>query len=750
MINKTFVRLITLPILFWLMGFALSIAGIFYLGLNPKAVNTNFPFYLLAYNLALSVMAMIFLFYTLRRLRLNQKRNIIGSKFTWSFIKIIPLLTLLPVISFYLFSFQYTQQTVEELDTEVGKIVESFNAGLVDQVSKVQDSVNDYVQKIYLDYTNANFSAIDGYIKFQFDEQKRQLQESIKKIDNPDNNKVNQNEIKISLKPILDSLIKQTPACKLQLFNSNNLLIAESIESEKCIQYKDIADEIDKNQPFLYYSYKKEKANFIQTVISTRYFTRIPTPDYLVLSTVFKVSEDSNNALLNLDENFEKFKSVKSFSLKSDKTALRKRFIVDFSTTILLTVLSVLVIVVRMTNKLMTPLHNLSNATREISKGNYDVKIETTSKDDDINLLIKYFNEMSNQIRLSREGLDTHNVYLETILQYSYGVIALDSKKRIQFLNPIVEEMLALDKNKTFVGIPYRDLAKENKNLKILIDLIKQNFNNEKWNSDIKIIFPEQNKLILCQGTKLRAKSKTLGYLIVLNDITELSRAQKKAAWGEVAMKMAHEVKNPLTPILLSADRLRNKFLDSLKGKDLEIMEKTTSTIIEQVKSMSIMVEAFSEFANTPKISKKSQNLNSIINHAIELYDADQEVNISLDLNGSLPDIYLDSESIKRLFINLIKNSKEASTSDLINIKIKSELDQTKNRVKVIIDDDGEGFDSNIIDKIFEPYASTKITGSGLGLAIVHNIVEQHNGNIFAKNIKPHGARIVIELPFGN
>ncbi|MEK9575698.1 MAG: ATP-binding protein, partial [Gammaproteobacteria bacterium] len=434
----------------------------------------------------------------------------------------------------------------------------------------------------------------------------------------------------------------------------------------------------------------------------------------------------------------------------ADNPIMRKRFLVDFSTTILLTVLAVLVIVIRMINRLMSPLHNLSKATKEISRGNYDVQVKSDGEDTDLNLLIKYFNEMSNQIRLSREGLDTHNVYLETILQYSYGVIALDSKKRIQFLNPIVEDMLDLDNNKTYVGISHRDLAIENKKLKILVELINQNFTNEKWNSDITITFPEQNKLILCQGAKLRAKSKTLGYLIVLNDITELNRAQKKAAWGEVAMKMAHEVKNPLTPILLSADRLRNKFLETLKGKDLEIMEKTTSTIIEQVKSMSIMVEAFSEFANTPKISKKSQNINSIINHAIELYDADQEVKVSLDLDGSLPDIYLDSESIKRLFINLIKNSKEATTSDLINIKIKSELDKTKKRVRVIIDDDGEGFDSNIIDKIFEPYASTKITGSGLGLAIVHNIVEQHNGNIFAKNIKPHGARIVIEFPIGN
>jgi len=709
----------------------------FYLGLNPELINTDWPWVLFVYNLIISFFASLFLFYTIKRLKSNQKKNVLGSKFTWSFIKIVPVLTLVPVMSFYLFSFQSIQDTLFKLDNRW----DSFNKRVVNSVNIVHDSVANYVSSIYADVTKANFLAIEGFIKYQIDSQKKAKQDDAIK------------EVVIDLKPILNSLVSSSLACQLQLYDSNNNLLAESKKDENCIPYKDVGDEIDKNQPYLYYSYKNKTAtdkNLIQTIVSTRYFTRSPVTDYFVLSSVYQVSDSTSNSLISLDDNFEKFKSGNVFKFSSDNPLMRKRFLVDFSTTILLTILAVLVIVIRMINKLMSPLHNLSKATQQIAKGNYDVEVKNDGEDNDLSLLIKYFNEMSNQIRLSREGLDTHNVYLETILQYSYGVIALDSKKRIQFLNPIVEDMLGLDKNQNLFGISYKDLAKENKKLKILIDLINQNFVHEKWNSDIKITFPEQNKLILCQGTKLRAKSKILGYLIVLNDITELNRAQKKAAWGEVAMKMAHEVKNPLTPILLSADRLRNKFLDSLEGKDLEIMEKTTSTIIEQVKSMSIMVEAFSEFANTPKISKKSQNLNSIINNAVELYDADEEVVISLDLRGSLPDIYLDSESIKRLFINLIKNSKEASTSELINIKIKSELDQTNNRVRVIIDDDGEGFDSNIIDKIFEPYASTKITGSGLGLAIVHNIVEQHNGNIFAKNIKPHGARIVIELPLGN
>jgi len=709
----------------------------FYLGLNPDLINTNWPYFLLVYNLVISSLAGIFLFFTIKKLKRNQSREVLGSKFTWTFIKIVPLLTLVPVLSFYLFSFQSIQDTLFKLDNRW----DSFNKRVVNSVSIVHDSVSNYVSSIYADVTKANFLAIEGFIKYQIDSQKKTKQDQAIK------------EVVIDLKPILNSLVNSSLACQLQLYDSNNKLLAESNKDEKCIPYKDVGDELDKNQPYLYYSYKnkaKTDKNLIQTIVSTRYFTRTPVTDYFVLSSVYQVSDSTSNSLIALDDNFEKFKSGNVFKFTSDNTLMRKRFLVDFSTTILLTILAVLVIVIIMINRLMSPLHNLSRATREISRGNYDVQIKSDGEDTDLNLLIKYFNEMSNQIRLSREGLDTHNVYLETILQYSYGVIALDSKKRIQFLNPIVEGMLDLDKNKTFVGTSYRDLAKENKKLKILIDLINQNFAHEKWNSDIKITFPEQNKLILCQGTKLRAKSKILGYLIVLNDITELNRAQKKAAWGEVAMKMAHEVKNPLTPILLSADRLRNKFLETLKGRDLEIMEKTTSTIIEQVKSMSIMVEAFSEFANTPKISKKSKNINSIINNAVELYDADQQVEVSLDLNGSLPNIYLDSESMKRLFINLIKNSKEACTSDVTNVQIKSVLDKTNKRVKVIIDDDGEGFDSNIIDKIFEPYASTKITGSGLGLAIVHNIVEQHNGTIFAQNIKPHGARITIELPIGN
>ena len=697
------------------------------MGLNPDLINTNWPWVLFSYNLIVSFLALMFLFFTFKKLKKNQSRDVLGSKFTWTFIKIIPIIALVPVASFYLFSFQTVQETLGNLSVSAKNVINNLDS----EVMVLDNIATKTIEQIYIDNTTSNFLAIDGFIKYQNETRP----------DEP-----------LELKTILESLVKTSLACQLSLYDKNNVLMAETDKKRDCYPDTDDIDIISDSQPytFNYYPVKNEKNKFLaQTIVSTRFYSRTPVKDYYTLSSVFKVSNLTYQSLIKLNQSLSKWKQ---FNLKfpTDNPILRKRFLIDFSTTVLLTILAVLVIVIIMINRLMKPLHSLSKATREISKGNYDVQVKSDDEDSDLNMLIKHFNEMSDQIRQSREGLDTHNVYLETILQYSYGVIALDSKKNIQFLNPIAVSMLALDANKSYVGSPYKEINKKNNNLKKLIDLIGQNFVNEKWSSEIKVSFPEQNKLILCQGTILRTNTKTLGYLIVLNDITELNWAQKKAAWGEVAMKMAHEVKNPLTPILLSADRLRNKFLDSLKGKDLEIMEKTTTTIIDQVKSMSIMVEAFSEFANTPKITKSPQNLNSIINKVVELYDADEGVEISLDLSGALPETYIDSESIKRLFINLIKNSKEAKILEITKIKISSEFDRAKKIIKITIDDNGNGFDIDIIDKIFEPYASTKITGSGLGLAIVHNIVEQHNGAIHAENIKPSGARIVIELPTGN
>jgi hypothetical protein len=394
-------------------------------------------------------------------------------------------------------------------------------------------------------------------------------------------------------------------------------------------------------------------------------------------------------------------------------------------------------------------MHNLSVATREIASGNYDVEIEQNPKNKDMNDLIGHFNEMSKRIKLSREGLDTHNLYLETILKYSFGVIALNQDQKIQIINPVIGKILQIQDETKFIGQPYDSVIKNYENLSPLFSFIQEEIEQEslEWSKEIELILDDRSRLIYCQGAILEVENKTLGYVIIINDISKLNRAQKKAAWGEVAIRMAHEIKNPLTPILLSAQRLRNLFLEKLDKKDSAIINKTTQTIMDQVASMDSMVSAFANYANTPEIKKTSSSLNSLINKSASLYDNHTGIRVDLDLSGDLPKLQLDQDAISRVLINLIKNATEAKKeNNKLSIKIKSRVLKKEGIIRLTIIDDGNGFPEDIIDKVFEPYITTKEKSGGLGLAIVQNIIEQHDGQIFASNVNPHGARITIEF----
>jgi hypothetical protein len=308
---------------------------------------------------------------------------------------------------------------------------------------------------------------------------------------------------------------------------------------------------------------------------------------------------------------------------------------------------------------------------------------------------------------------------------------------------------LQIDDETVFLGESYDSIIKSYKHLKPLFSFVEEKINQDldEWVGEIELMLKDRHRLIYCQGATLDVENKNLGYVIMINDISQLNRAQKKAAWGEVAVRMAHEIKNPLTPILLSAQRLRNLFLDKLDSKDSAIINKTTKTIIDQVASMDSMVSAFANYANTPEIKKTSSSLNALVNKAASLYDTQAGVRIDLDLSGDLPKLQLDKDAISRALINLIKNCVESKKKKTkLNIVIKSQIMKDAGIVRLTIVDNGNGFPVDILDQVFEPYVTTKSKGSGLGLAIVQNIVEQHDGQIYASNVEPHGARVTIEF----
>ena len=328
-------------------------------------------------------------------------------------------------------------------------------------------------------------------------------------------------------------------------------------------------------------------------------------------------------------------------------------------------------------------------------------------------------------------------------------LLLLSKDKKIQIINPVIGKMLQIDDESIFNGQSYDSIVEAHPNLSPLFSYIQDKIEKDsmEWSHEIELTLNDRVRLLYCQGSVLDVENKSLGYVIIINDISKLNRAQKKAAWGEVAVRMAHEIKNPLTPILLSAQRLRNLFLEKLEKKDAAIIDKTTQTIMDQVASMDSMVSAFANYANTPEIQKTSSSLNMLINKSASLYDNHDGVRVDLDLSGDLPKLQLDQDAISRVLINLIKNAIEAKQEKTqLNINIKSTLKEKDGLVQLTITDDGKGFPSDIIDQVFEPYITTKEKSGGLGLAIVQNIIEQHDGQIFASNVKPHGARVTIEL----
>jgi len=667
--------------LFWIGIFLISFSGMFYLGLNPELIE-KWYLVLIGFNVLMSLIAIYYIVLSMRKLKLNTEQGVIGSRFTWSFIKIVPVLVLLPVLSFYLFSFGSIRDNLQIAEMQF----DEFNLKVGGEVDELYRNTNNVAIKYYEDKTR-NIGKLVNY----FDAPRKPVAQ---------------------MQSVLDLLVADFWACELKLYDSQmNLAATSKRDNSNCL--------LD--------GYTASTAEF--TLIA-HYSSDINIESLVARMTRFRAA-------------------AKDAQLTLNSSIIKTRFLIDFTSTILLSVLSALLIVFRMIDQLMRPMQNLSVATREISSGNYDVEIKLDPRNKDMQDLIGHFNEMSSRIKQSREGLDTHNLYLETILKYSFGVIALNQDKKIQIINPVIGKILQIADETKFIGQSYDVVVKNYGNLSPLFSFIQEEIDQDslEWDKEIELTLDDRSRLIYCQGAILEVENKTLGYVIIITDISKLNRAQKKAAWGEVAVRMAHEIKNPLTPILLSAQRLRNLFLEKLDKKDSAIINKTTQTIMDQVASMDSMVSAFANYANTPEIQKTLSSLNSLINKSASLYDNHSGIRVDLDLSGDLPKLQLDKDAISRVLINLIKNATEARRKkDKLSIKIKSKVLKKEGVIRLTIIDDGSGFPEDIIDKVFEPYITTKEKSGGLGLAIVQNIIEQHDGQIFASNVKPHGARITIEF----
>ena len=410
--------------------------------------------------------------------------------------------------------------------------------------------------------------------------------------------------------------------------------------------------------------------------------------------------------------------------------------------------------------RLVAPIRVLAIGTRLVSSGDYGKRLPLPSNDE-LGFLVHSFNEMTRKIAQARDQAarsqqqaEGQKQYLEAVLgRLSSGVLVLDEHGVVRIANAVAGQILGTDLARC-MGRPLADLAGDSPLLDLLVTAILPHLEDGKgeWREEVTAYGASGRQVLMCRGAGLAgALERERGHVIVFDDITALVQAQRDAAWGEVARRLAHEIKNPLTPIQLSAERLRHKYLKTMDGQDAELLDRATRTIVHQVEVMKEMVKAFSEYARTPKLSLQSLDVNRLIDDVLELYRGESgPVRISAHLARDLPAVEADPGRMRQLLHNLIKNAQEAlhdRAGQALWVRTASVNEGGFCGVELTVEDNGPGIPEELKGKIFEPYVTTKPKGSGLGLAIVKKIVEEHGGSILAQNRPEGGARIIVRLP---
>ncbi len=407
------------------------------------------------------------------------------------------------------------------------------------------------------------------------------------------------------------------------------------------------------------------------------------------------------------------------------------------------------------------PIQELAEATEKVAQGNLDFHLGTESRDE-IGTLVQSFNRMTKDLKLSkaeveRKTLDLERTnielsqrkkYMEIVLQkIATGVISLERDGRITTMNKSAEKILGTDSERVLgqhyrkiLGPDYLPMAKE---------LSKElgDSRGETIEKQINVNIRDRMLTLLVHLTPLRdEEGKNMGTVAVFDDLTQLIKAQRVAAWREVARRIAHEIKNPLTPIQLSAERLRRRYRDRFKDS-ADVFDECTKTIIREADGLKNMVNEFSSFARMPAANPVPSDLNKIIREALVLYEeAHKNIRFGFEGDDSLPVLDLDRDQMRRVMINLFENA-IAAIDNGGEISVKTEYNQELKIVNISVSDNGQGIPTEVKTRLFEPYFSTKQAGTGLGLAIVNTIVADHNGYIRVKDNKPRGTEFVIELP---
>ena len=411
--------------------------------------------------------------------------------------------------------------------------------------------------------------------------------------------------------------------------------------------------------------------------------------------------------------------------------------------------------------RIVAPIQDLVAGTRAVAAGDFDTRLPEKGKDD-MGFLVRSFNDMTRRLADARElatasqnAMETERASLKAILaRLSTGVVALETDLTIRNYNDAAGSILGVD----FEGMRGRaleDVAPGQRLYEQFVQVCRSHLKrgDREWREQIVLRGEVGRRVLICACTALPFENPQQpgGYVVVFDDVTALMQAQRDAAWGEVARRLAHEIKNPLTPIQLSAERLRRRYLGTMEPEEAQLLERATRTIVQQVESMKDMVDAFRDYARAPDIDVQSFDLNRLIVEVTDLYRSqDMKLSMTLHLDADIGAIEADSGRVRQILHNLLRNAIEALSGReqaAVVVRTAAISDRGQRLAEMRVEDNGPGFDDDIMETLFDPYVTSKPKGTGLGLAIVKKLVEEHAGQLRAGNLDTGGAYVSVVLP---
>lgn len=686
---------------------------------NPELFDRYYSA-LLIFN-ALGLISLIgLILINLKRLIRQLKNHVIGSRMTVRMVMIFSLLSVTPVLIVYSFSLDFLHRGIDSwFDLRVEQALDdSLELSRLALDVRMRELLNT-TEKVAEELSETT----DAELPFDID----QLRE-----------RINANELTLltrkgaiiaSSSNDIKNLVPETPGetILLQLSQSNSYIGLDVIKNTNLLI--------------------RAAANLPATEIDK---------EARIVQALYPISERINHLADSVQSSYIEYKELSYL-----REQLKVSFIIILTLVLLFSIFSAVWAAFYSARKLAAPVKDLAEGTRAIAEGNYNTRLPVPSNDE-LGFLVASFNDMTDKIsqardtaKQSQQEAESQRTYLETVLsRLSSGVMVFNKEGNLEKSNISAAQILQLE-TETLEHKNIISLAKDYPNLNDFFECISLNIEerHDDWREQITLSDKTGNQILIINGATLtEPDGSTSGHVIVFDEVTALIQGQRDAAWSEMARRLAHEIKNPLTPIQLAAERLRQKYLAKMDSADADMLDRMTNTIIQQVETMKDMVNSFSDYARSPEYNPEEIKIEHLIQEGVDLFtNIDGQNKIEIDIEPNLPAVIGDEKKLRQVFNNLLTNAIDANTASEDNyLKIsakKINIDGSE-MLEIRIMDSGAGIDTLVTNNLFEPYITTKQKGTGLGLAIVKKIIDEHMGSVWLENnSEQKGACAVIRLP---